>query len=144
MDTGRYTFVLDIPPDFERDVLRGRQPQLQVNIDATAMLQAGAGARYIQGIVSDDLLTFVHRSATPSPVAARLSTRIRFNPNLTSAWFVSVMELINNVTMLAMILAGGALIREREHGTPSSIFWSCRCTRMKSCWRRSGPTASSS
>ena len=117
MDTGRDTFVLDIPPDFERDVLRGRQPQLQVNIDATAMLQAGAGAHYIQGIVSDDLLAFVHRSAATSPVAARLSTRIRFNPNLTSAWFVSVMELVNNITMLAMIIAGGALIREREHGT---------------------------
>ena len=122
MDTGRYTFVLDIPPDFERDVLRGRQPQLQVNIDATAMLQAGAGARYIQGIVADDLLAFVQRSTAPSPMAARLSTRIRFNPNLTSAWFVSVMELINNVTMLAMILAGGALIREREHGTVEHLL----------------------
>jgi ABC-2 type transport system permease protein len=122
LDTGRYTFVLDIPPDFERDVLRGRQPQLQVNIDATAMLQAGAGARYIQGIVSDDLLAFVNHSTAPSPVPARLSTRIRFNPNLTSAWFVSVMELINNITMLAMILAGGALIREREHGTVEHLL----------------------
>jgi ABC-2 type transport system permease protein len=117
MDTGRDTFVLDIPPDFERDVLRGRQPQLQVNIDATAMLQAGAGAHYIQGIVSDELSKFVRRSDTTSQAAAQLNTRIKFNPNLTSAWFVSVMELINNVTMLAMIIAGGALIREREHGT---------------------------
>jgi ABC-2 type transport system permease protein len=122
MDAGRYTFVVDVPPDFERDVLRGRQPQLQVNIDATAMLQAGAGASYIQGIVSDELLKFVHGRGTASPAAARLSTRAMFNPNLTSAWFVSVMELINNVTMLAMIIAGGALIREREHGTVEHLL----------------------
>ncbi len=122
MDAGRYTFVLDIPPDFERDLLRGRQPQLQVNIDATAMLQAGAGASYIQGIVSDELLEFGHRTGTAPPAVARLSTHIKFNPNLTSAWFVSVMELINNVTMLAMIIAGGALIREREHGTVEHLL----------------------
>jgi len=71
MDAGRYTFVMDVPPDFERDVLRGRQPQLQVNIDATAMLQAAAGASYIQGIVSDELLEFVHGRGTASPAAAR-------------------------------------------------------------------------
>ena len=122
MDAGRYTFVVDVPPDFERDVLRGRQPQLQVNIDATAMLQAGAGASYIQGIVSDELLEFVHGRGTASHAAVRLSTRTMFNPNLTSAWFVSVMELINNVTMLAMIIAGGALIREREHGTVEHLL----------------------
>ena len=122
MDAGRYTFVVDVPPDFERDVLRGRQPQLQVNIDATAMLQAAAGASYIQGIVSDELLEFVHGRGTASPAAARLSTPIMFNPNLTSVWFVSVMELINNVTMLAMIIAGGALIREREHGTVEHLL----------------------
>ena len=115
---GRYTFVVDILPDFERDVLRGRQPELQVNIDATAMLQAAAGASYIQGIVSDELLEFGHRPGTASPV----STRTKFNPNLTSTWFVSVMELINNVTMLAMIIAGGALIREREHGTVEHLL----------------------
>lgn len=122
METGRDTFVLDIPPDFERDVLRGRQPQLQVNIDATAMLQAGAGTNYIRGTVSDELSKFVRRTDTTLPAAAQLNTRIKFNPNLTSAWFVSVMELVNNVTMLAMIIAGGALIREREHGTVEHLL----------------------
>ena len=42
---------------------------------------------------------------------------MRFNPNLTSKWFSAVMELINNITMLSIILTGAAVIREREHGT---------------------------
>ncbi len=117
MDTGRYTFTLDIPPDFERDVLHGRQPRLQVNIDATAMMQAGNGARYIQNIVGGELLEFVQHTRVTPPPAVRLVTRMKFNPNLSDEWFVSVMEIINNVTLLAMVLAGGALIREREHGT---------------------------
>ncbi len=36
MNKGRYTFVIDIPPDFERHVLAGQQPGLQINVDATA------------------------------------------------------------------------------------------------------------
>ena len=122
METGADTFVLNIPPDFERDVLRGRQPQLQVNIDATAMLQAGAGAQYIRSTVSNEITRFVRRSDATLPPAIQLNTRVKFNPNLTSAWFVSVMELVNNVTMLAMIIAGGALIREREHGTVEHLL----------------------
>ena len=43
--------------------------------------------------------------------------RSRFNPNLESSWFTAIMQIINNVTMLSMILAGAAVIREREHGT---------------------------
>ncbi len=46
-----------------------------------------------------------------------LVLRARFNPNLTQAWFGSLMELISMVTMLAIVLTGAALIREREHGT---------------------------
>ncbi|MDD5037559.1 MAG: ABC transporter permease, partial [Methylococcaceae bacterium] len=43
--------------------------------------------------------------------------RARFNPELNQSWFGSVMEVINSVTMLSIVLAGAALIREREHGT---------------------------
>ena len=62
LDSGLYTFVLDIPPDFERDVLRGRVPEVQVNIDATQMTQAYIGAGYIQRIVHGELEKFVRRS----------------------------------------------------------------------------------
>jgi ABC-2 type transport system permease protein len=40
MNGGRYTFVVDVPPNFQRDVLRGRQPAIQLNVDATAVVQA--------------------------------------------------------------------------------------------------------
>ncbi|WP_143135700.1 ABC transporter permease, partial [Burkholderia ubonensis] len=46
-----------------------------------------------------------------------LAVHMRFNPNLDEVWFGALMEVINNVTMLSMILTGAALIREREHGT---------------------------
>ncbi len=122
MNAGRFTFVIDIPPNFERDVLGGRKPGLQVNVDATAMVQAGLGSDYIQQIVSNEIRDFLSRSegAPPSPV--NIDVRIAFNPNITTAWFTSVMGIINNVTMLAIILAGAAIVREREHGTMDHLL----------------------
>jgi len=51
-----------------------------------------------------------------------LVVRIAFNPNVTTAWFTSVMGIINSITMLAIILAGAAVVREREHGTMDHLL----------------------
>ena len=117
MNVGRYTFVVDIPPRFQTDVLAGRPAAIQVNVDATAMSQAGRGAGYLQSVIAQELQTFVARSAPESPPPARLVVQAKFNPNLMSTWFNAVMQIVNNITMLAIILSGAALMREREHGT---------------------------
>ncbi|MGO8843114.1 MAG: ABC transporter permease [Methyloceanibacter sp.] len=122
MNSGKYTFVVDIPPNFQRDVLGGRQPAIQLNVDATTMVQAGLGSGYAQQIITTEINDFLSRAqGTPlSPV--NLVVRIAFNPNVTTAWFTSVMGIINSVTMLAIVLAGAAIIREREHGTMDHLL----------------------
>lgn len=117
MDAGTFTFALTIPPGFQRDVLAGKKVELQLNVDATRMSQAFSGNGYIQQIVMAEVNEFVqrHRAAASAPVD--LEVRARFNPSLNKMWFGGVMQIINNVTMLSIILTGAALIREREHGT---------------------------
>lgn len=115
MDSGQYTFVIGIPPDFQSDVLTGHRPDIQVNVDATTMSQAGRGADYIQSIISQEVNEFLPSSAQKEMVT--LAMRTKFNPNLEEAWFAGVMQIINNISMLAILLTGAALIREREHGT---------------------------
>ncbi|MCY1222823.1 Inner membrane transport permease YhhJ [compost metagenome] len=122
MDTGQYTFTLNIPPDFQRDVLAGRSPALQLNVDATQVGQAFSGAGYIQSIVAEELQQFVQRYRGASLQPVELAPRMLFNPNLTQAWFGGVMEVINQITMLSIILTGAALIREREHGTVEHLL----------------------
>jgi ABC-2 type transport system permease protein len=122
MNAGTYTFVMDIPPNFQRDLLAGRKPSLQINVDATAMVQAGLGSGYAEQIVNTEIARFVSR-AEPAPLSpVNLAVRIAFNPNVTTAWFTGVMGIISSVTMLAIILAGAALVREREHGTMDHLM----------------------
>lgn len=117
LDHGTYSFVLVIPANFQRDLSAGRQPSVQVNIDATVMSQAFIGSGYIQNIIGGEVNEYLtgRRNAAVGPV--KLDTRVRFNPNLTGFWFGGVMETVNNVNMLTIILVGAAFIREREHGT---------------------------
>ncbi|MCZ3379071.1 ABC transporter permease [Rhizobium sp. AG207R] len=115
MDAGRFVFVVEIPPKFEQDVIAGRHPSVQIDIDATAMSQAGNGASYIQNIILQEVLTAMPGVDQKQPI--NLIVRAKFNPNLKSEWFTAVMQVINNITMLSVILTGAALIREREHGT---------------------------
>jgi ABC-2 type transport system permease protein len=117
MDSGSYTFVIDIPPKFEADVLAGRQPELQINVDATAMTHAGHGATYLQQIIAQEIREFMRGKGAAVQEPVSLVVRAKFNPNLDSTWFMGVMQIINMITLLAIMLTGAALIREREHGT---------------------------
>jgi ABC-2 type transport system permease protein len=122
MNAQRFTFVIDIPPHFERDVLGSRNPNLQLNVDATAMVQAGLGSSYAQQIIMNEIRDFLSRQEGTRLPAINLDVRIAYNPNITTAWFTTVMGIINNVTMLAIILAGAAIVREREHGTMDHLL----------------------
>jgi ABC-2 type transport system permease protein len=117
MDEGRTMFVVVVPPRFEADLRAGRRTELQVNIDATAMFQASNGASYIQRIMTDEMTRFLRRSDARLESPVRLVIRRAFNPNGDTAWFNGVVAMINQITMLTVILTGAALIREREHGT---------------------------
>jgi len=117
MDRGQYMFVVVFPPRFELDLLAGRNPDYQINIDATAMQQAGIGANYIRNIINDRVSSFLKRSDINSSQPVNLVIRKMFNPNGITSWFTSVVAIINQITLLTIVLCGAAVIREREHGT---------------------------
>ena len=117
MDRGQFMFVVGVPPMFEHDLRAGRHPDLQLSIDATAMQQAGIGAGYIRNIINDRIASFMQRSDPEAREPVNLVVRKMFNPNGVSAWFSSVVAIINQLTLLTIVLTGAAVIREREHGT---------------------------
>ncbi|MDD2508052.1 MAG: ABC transporter permease [Aliarcobacter skirrowii] len=116
MDSGYYTFIVLIPSDFEKDVLSSKVPEIQVNIDATRMTQAGIGAAYVKNIISQEIDTFLNKSVENS-VNPELIIRYKYNQNLAGEWFGSINEIINNIVMISILLSAASLVREREHGT---------------------------
>ncbi|WP_234050512.1 MULTISPECIES: ABC transporter permease [unclassified Xanthobacter] len=117
MDEGRYTFIVTIPPHFEADVRRGRNAEVQVSIDATAVEQATIGSSYIQNMVANEVKRYRQEFEHEPGLDSNLAIRRAFNPNGTQSWFRAIVSLADHLSMLIIILTGAALLREREHGT---------------------------
>ena len=122
LNEGRYTFVLVLPLNMERDILAGRRPSVQLNIDATQMSVAFAGAGAVEAIVNGEIARHCSRENVPAESFISLQTRNRYNPNLTQKWSQAISDLVNAISMLAIILTGSALINEREHGTMEHLL----------------------
>jgi ABC-2 type transport system permease protein len=116
MDLGRFTFVVNIPANFERDLMKGRWTPIQLNVDATAMSQATTGTRYVQYVIAQEVASLRGYPGNVRP-EVDLVVRAKYNANLDGYRFAGIAQIINNITMVAMFLTGAAVIREREHGT---------------------------
>ncbi|MBE2894912.1 ABC transporter permease [Spirabiliibacterium falconis] len=117
MDEGEFIFVLTIPPEFEQKMLAGEQPQIQLLVDATAMTQAGVGASYLSQIINRQISEFLHQPSMSEILPLKPVVNVLFNSNLRSEWFMPMTQITGNSSLLALILVGAAVIREREHGT---------------------------
>jgi ABC-2 type transport system permease protein len=117
LDKGEYTFILQIPPRLESDLLSDRNPSIQVNVDATAVAQAAIGTAYIQEIIARETASFLQQRNATAAIPIDVVIRALFNQNLEAMRFTASMGVINNITILSIILVGAAIIRERERGT---------------------------
>ena len=122
MDSQRVIYVIEFPPKFEADVLAGRQTTVQIDIDATAAAQAFNGMTYIQNVINDYVTQFIAGREGGVGIPVKVVIQAKFNPNLKSSWFTSVMQIISNLTMITVMLTGAALIREREQGTVEHLL----------------------
>jgi ABC-2 type transport system permease protein len=124
MDKGELLFIVEIPPNFQANILAKRKTELQINVDATAVAQAGNGANYLKTALSNEVQNFLvgRQGSGSQSTPINLVIRARFNPNLKTAWFSAMTQVINQITLLTVILTGAALIREREQGTVEHLL----------------------
>jgi ABC-2 type transport system permease protein len=122
MDSQRVIYVIEFPPKFEADVLAGRQPTVQIDVDATAAAQAFNGMTYLQNVIVNYVTELIAGREGGIGAPVKMVTKVKFNPNLKSSWFTSVMQIISNLTMITVMLTGAALIREREQGTVEHLL----------------------
>jgi len=122
MNRGELLFVVEIPPNFQANILAQRKTGIQINVDATAVAQAGNGANHLKTAISNEVQNFLNARGISGGSPINLVVRADFNPNLRTAWFSAMTQVINQITLLTVILTGAALIREREQGTVEHLL----------------------
>jgi ABC-2 type transport system permease protein len=112
---GEARAAIIIPPDFQRDIKRGRPAQAQIIVDAADPLASSAaisGAALAGAIRSQAL-------AAEAGAGSGIEVRVRpwYNPTARSAVYIvpGIIGVLLSITMI--VIASIALVRERERGT---------------------------
>ena len=130
LDNADAMLVLTIPPQFEKSLARGEQTQVQMQIDATNSVLGFLAYSYATQIVSTYGLQAAAQRLGLDPTGGIASgvpmvqndQRVWYNPNQNDAWFMSISEMLNVITLLALLLPAAAMVREKERGTIEQLL----------------------
>lgn len=119
---------IDIPPNFEKDILKQKQTSVQMQIDTSHSTPGHLASMYATRIITE--FGSAH-SVAMANIAPSLKEnlppieddyRTLFNPNQDEGWFMSISQLLNIITVFAILLPGAALVREKERGTIEQLL----------------------
>jgi len=118
IDNRRVLVVLRFAEDFSRDVAAGRTARIEVILDGRRSNASQIVAGYLSGIAASMSNSVnVNLAAMDGDGGESLVVRHWFNPNLNDFWFI-VPSLLGTLTLLiALVVTGQSIARERELGT---------------------------
>src|SRR3990167_1606086 len=123
--TGKVLFVVSIPPDFTRQLIRGQHPQILVQADATdpvASVNAmGALGPLVENVFNPLFKGNLEHLLT-QPIAVDLVTQPKYNPENITQYNIVPGLLGVVLTMTMILITSLAITRERERGTMESLL----------------------
>ena len=123
LESSAAKMIIDIPPSFGRDLLRGTRPEIGFYLDGAESFNASNLTGYIASILGDYARDQAHAHGIRLPPdAAQLVPRFRYNPD-----FKSILAIAPGVLMLALslfpaMMAAVGVVREREIGSIANFY----------------------
>ncbi|MDO8288876.1 MAG: ABC transporter permease [Parvibaculum sp.] len=122
---GKVQFIIEIPPHFSRDLVRGERPALLLDADATDPAATGNAIAAVNILARDALnrdLTGPLASLRASPPPFRLITHPRYNPEGHTQYNI-VPGILGVILTLTMVMFTAlAVTREIERGTMENLL----------------------
>ncbi|MEN9984846.1 MAG: hypothetical protein RI925_348 [Pseudomonadota bacterium] len=126
LDDGRSMLVLSIPPGFQADLQRGLPTSVQLQVDTTNSVLGFLAASYANLMVSrfglEQAASLNGGGGGGALPVIDNQIRVWFNPNQLDSWFMGITELLNIVTVFAILLPAAAMVREKERGTVEQLL----------------------
>ena len=116
IDARRTLLVIQIDSQFERRLLSGQSPNIQLIADGRNSNTAGTAMGYVGSIVQQFTARWARDHGLP-PAPVQIVARAWYNPNLETRWFM-IPGMIGTLTLIqTMMLTAMSVAREREQGT---------------------------
>ncbi|HEY4264470.1 MAG TPA: ABC transporter permease [Micropepsaceae bacterium] len=124
LDRGDVTFVITIPVNFARDMIRGLNPEVLIQADATDPVAAGnalaAMTQLATSALKDDLVGPLAIRAAVLPFTAVIQRR--YNPEGITQYNIVPGLIAVILTMTMVMVTAMAMTRERERGTLENLL----------------------
>ncbi|MCK4870446.1 MAG: ABC transporter permease [Gammaproteobacteria bacterium] len=123
--TGQVQFVVSIPANFTRKLIRGDRPQIDVDADATDPIAASSALKAIPVLsqkIFNPLLVGNLRKLRSTNTPVEMITHAKYNPEEITEYNIVPGLLGVVLTMTMVMVTGLALTREREVGTMESLL----------------------
>lgn len=120
---GELSLVVEIPPDFGKDIAAGRSPEVAFFVDGAMPSRAETINGYISALHNQWLQNYAMKQPVPSGSAsAEVEVRYRYNPDVRSlpAMVPAVIPIL--LLMIPAILAALAVVREKETGSIINLY----------------------
>ena len=121
---GDITLALEIPPNFGKDLLRGRQPEIAAWIDGAMPFRAETVRGYLEGVhlrYLSDLAFETYGEALPA-VPAGLEPRYRYNQDFKSVYTMVPSNIAIMLVFIPAILMALGVVREKELGQITNLY----------------------
>lgn len=126
LDNGKAMIALDVPPNFEADLANGRQTSVQMQVDTTnsvlGFMAASYGARIVGAFGLEQAMARLGLGGGGELPTVSNEFRVWFNQDQNDSWFMGIAELLNIVTVFAILLPAAAMVREKERGTIEQLL----------------------
>lgn len=120
---GELRVGLVIPPDFGRDLLAGRQPEVGVLLDGANTFRAETARGYVQGVLNSFLVDLARREGHSSVlVAVNFEARFRYNQAFLSRYAISPGVMMMLLIMFSTMLTALGVVREKELGSITNLY----------------------
>ncbi|MCX7634340.1 MAG: ABC transporter permease [Syntrophales bacterium] len=121
---GAAEIALKIPPDFAREIRRGRTGEIQVLVDGTVSNMAALRVSYVIGVLERVNRKFLKELYPFQMSYGRIDHRLRtwYNPNLYSRHFFVPGIVAFVVMLISLLFTSMAVIREKEGGTMEQLI----------------------
>ncbi len=125
LERGYVQFILHIPANFTRDLIRGDRPTLLFEADGSDPVATGNAMGAMNEVVRTALTTHLHGSLgflNPEPYPFELRSHLRYNPLMVTRYNIvpGVLGLVLNMTLV--MVAALAMTREHERGTLENLL----------------------
>lgn len=137
IERGEVDMIIEVPDDFERDMVLGQSPELSVHISAINGLSAGVASGYLNSIVADFATELATERLIPAavptdkyPVQVNVATQEWYNPRFDYKTVIVPGILALLITIVGLSMTALNTVREKERGTIEQL----NVTPMSRAW----------